>query len=209
MGFLDPNWRPDPSGRRIVAIRSARRGAAASALIFAPLEVLAVAVGLSTAQVDAHLDVNTGLTVLLAFVVTAFSFPALALLGAGLTSAALGTRSSAISAGVAIGVGVPVAAVTSVVIGAFVAVSFASGVGAGTAAAGVVIRTGVSAASRIWPFVVIGAAGWVLVVRRFAGPLVVVGLDASLPSVDGEDRPPAGGPADVVNPPGRGPRHPD
>jgi hypothetical protein len=209
MGFLDPNWRPDPSGRRIVAIRSARRGAAASALIFGPLEVLAIAVGLSTAQVDAHLDVDTGLTLVLALVVTAFSFPALALLGAGLTSAALGTRSSAISAGVALGVGVPVAAVTSAVIGAFVVVSFAGGAGEGTAAAGVVIRTGVNAASRIWPFIVVGAATWVLVVRRFAGPLAVVEQDVDQPVIEDEDRPQAGSPADVVNPPERGPRHPD
>ena len=178
MGFLDPNWRPDPSGRRIVAIRSARRGAAASALIFGPLEVLAIAVGLSTVQVDTRFGALLGL------IAAAFSFPGLALLGAGLTSAALGTRSSAVSAGVAIGVGVPVAAVTSLVIGAFIAISFASGAGAGPAAAGVVIRTGVAAAGRIWPFVVLGAAGWVLVVRRLAGPLLVVGLEADPPGAE-------------------------
>jgi hypothetical protein len=187
MGPNDPNWRPDPTGSRLIAIRSARRGATASALIFGPLEVLAIAVGLSSVQVDAHLDVNTGLSLLLGFVIAAFSLPGLALLGAGLTSAALGTRSTAISAGVAIGVGVPVAAVTSVVIGAFVAISFASGAGAGTAAAGVVIRTGVSAAGRIWPFIVFGAAAWVLVVRRFAGPLVVVESDAGRPGIGRED----------------------
>jgi hypothetical protein len=190
MGPLDPNWRPDPTGKRLVAIRSARRGAAASALIFGPLEILAIAVGLSSAQADARLDANTGLTLLLGFIVTAFSMPGLALLGAGLTSAALGNRSSAISAGVAIGVGVPVAAVTSLVIGAFVAVSFASGAGAGTAAAGVVIRTGVSSASRIWPFILLGAAAWVLIVRRFAGPLIVVEPDAGRPEgIEREDRP--------------------
>src|SRR4051794_37019422 len=144
MGFLGPDWRPDPSGRRIIAIRSARRGAVASAVIFGPLEILAIAVGLSTVDVDTRLAPGVGL------LVATFSLPGLALLGAGLTSAALGTRSSAISAGVAIAVGVPVAAVTSVVIGAFVAVGFASGAGAGTEAAGDVIRAGVSAAGRIW-----------------------------------------------------------
>jgi hypothetical protein len=185
MGPLDPNWRPDPTGKRLVAIRSARRGAAASALVFGPLEILAIVVGLtSVAQVE------TPFAALLGFIVTAFSMPGLALLGAGLTSAALGNRSTAISAGVAIGVGVPVAAVTSLVIGAFVAVSFASGAGAGTAAAGVVIRTGVSAAGRIWPFIAVGAAAWVVIVRRFAGPLTVIEADAARPDgIEREDRP--------------------
>ena len=53
--------------------------------------------------------------------VTGFlSLPALALLGAALTSAALGSRSSAAAAGLAIGVGAPVAAVTTAMIAAFV-----------------------------------------------------------------------------------------
>ena len=58
-----------------------------------------------------------------------FSLPALALLGAGLTSAALGTPPTAASAGLAMGVGVPVAAVTSAMIGAFVLAGLAGDVG--------------------------------------------------------------------------------
>ena len=54
-----------------------------------------------------------------------FSLPASRLLGAGLTSAALGTPPTAASAGLAMGVGVPVAAVTSAMIGAFILVGLA------------------------------------------------------------------------------------
>ena len=39
MGPWDPNWRPDPTGRRLEAIRAARRGALAAAVIFGALEV--------------------------------------------------------------------------------------------------------------------------------------------------------------------------
>ena len=39
MGPWDPNWRPDPTGRRLEAIRVARRGALAAAVIFGTLEV--------------------------------------------------------------------------------------------------------------------------------------------------------------------------
>ena len=39
MGPWDPNWRPDPTGHRLVAIRAARRGAIVAAVIFGALEV--------------------------------------------------------------------------------------------------------------------------------------------------------------------------
>ena len=47
MGPWDPNWRPDPTGRRLVAIRAARRGALAAAVIFGSLEVVATTVALA------------------------------------------------------------------------------------------------------------------------------------------------------------------
>ena len=46
MGPWDPNWRPDPTGRRLVAIRAARRGALAAAVIFGALEVVATIVAI-------------------------------------------------------------------------------------------------------------------------------------------------------------------
>ena len=104
---------------------------------------------------------------LLAGVVLAlFSLPALALLGAGLTSAALGSRSSAASAGLAMGVGIPVAAVTSAMIGAFALVSAVPGAGNGADVAGVLLRAGVTAAVRISPLIALASALWVLLVRR-------------------------------------------
>ncbi len=56
MGPWDPNWRPDPTGRRLEAIRAARRGALAAAVIFGPLEVLATVVAprsIRAAAIDA------------------------------------------------------------------------------------------------------------------------------------------------------------
>ena len=46
MGPWDPNWRPDPTGRRLEAIRAARRGALAAAVIFGSLEVVATVVSM-------------------------------------------------------------------------------------------------------------------------------------------------------------------
>jgi len=40
---------------------------------------------------------------------------------------------------------------------------------------------------RIWPLIVLGATGWVLVVRRFAGPLIVVEADAGTRGIERED----------------------
>ena len=61
------------------------------------------------------------------FAVAALSLPGLALLGAGLTPAALGSRTSAASAGLAMGVGVPVAAVASAMIAIWIVAAFAIG----------------------------------------------------------------------------------
>jgi hypothetical protein len=160
VGPWDPNWRPDPTGRRLVAIRASRRGALAAALIFGALEVVATDLALPAATGKPEWSIGAGLLVAL------FSLPALALLGAGLTSAALGSRSSAASAGLAMGVGVPVAAVTSAMIAVFVLVNAVSGAGDGTDAAGFLLRTGVTAAVRISPLIGLASVGWVLLVRR-------------------------------------------
>ena len=107
-----------------------------------------------------------------------FSLPALALLGAGLTSAALGTPPTAASAGLAMGVGVPVAAVTSAMIGAFVLSAWAArrhGQMDGADVAGVLLRIGVTAAVQISPLIAIASVVWVLLVRRLGRPVTTTG----------------------------------
>ena len=172
MGPWDPNWRPDPTGRRLVAIRAARRGALAAAVIFGTLEVVATIVAL---PID---TTRSGPTPLVGLMLALFSLPALALLGAGLTSAALGTPPTAASAGLAMGVGVPVAAVSSAMIGAFVLVGLggaASGQMDGADVAGVLLRAGVTAAVHISPLIAIASVVWVLLVRRLARPETTTG----------------------------------
>ena len=167
MGPWDPNWRPDPTGRRLVAIRAARRGALAAGVIFGSLEVVATVVSTPVDSARSAESLTLGLMYAL------FSLPALALLGAGLTSAALGTPPTAASAGLAMAVGVPVAAVTSAMIGAFVLAGLAgtsAGQIDGAEVAGVLLRTGVTAAVRISPLIAIGSVVWVLLVRRLGRP---------------------------------------
>ncbi len=159
MGPWDPNWRPDPTGRRLIAIRVARRGALASALMFGALVVVAT-------LVSHPLPARAGADLAVGVVLALFSLPALALLGAGLTAAALGSRPSAASAGLAMGVGVPVAAVTSTMIGVFLLVGIVPGVGDGMSAAGMVLRSGVKAATAISPLIALASLAWVVLVRR-------------------------------------------
>lgn len=163
MGPWDPNWRPDPTGRRLAGMRAARRGALASAVIFGFLVVIAAAVAPPLTPALPQMDVLAGAMIAL------FSLPGLALLGAGLTSAALGSRPSAASAGLAIGIGSPVAAVTSAMIGAFILVGLVDGAGRGGDAAGTLLRAGVTAAVRISPLIALGSIAWVALVRR-VGP---------------------------------------
>ena len=177
MGPWDPNWRPDPTGHRLVAIRAARRGAIVAAVIFGALEVLAAIVAIPADSLLAPISLLIGLTVALV------SLPAIALLGAGLTSAALGTPSSAASAGLAMGVGVPVAAVTSAMIGAFILAGVMGSSNGGTASgqadgadlAAVILRVGVTAAVRIAPLIALASVGWVLLVRRAGRPEPMTG----------------------------------
>src|SRR5436190_12668264 len=161
LGPWDPNWRPDPTGRRLAGMRAARRGALAAAAIFGSLVVVAAVIAPPLTSNVPQLELPGGAMVAL------FSLPGLALLGAGLTSAALGSRLSAASAGLAIGIGSPVAAVTSAMIGAFIIVGIFSGASRGGDAAGTLLRAGVTAAVRISPLIAIGSAGWVMLVRRF------------------------------------------
>ena len=161
MSAWDPNWRPDPTGQRIVAIRDARRGALTAAVIFGILVFVA-------AEIAPPVATDTGIDSNACIFITLIGLPGLALLGAGLTSAALGPRWTAVSAGVAMGVGVPVAAVTSAMIGAFMLVAFGIGADDGVAVAGTFLKAGVTAAVRISPLIALGSIGWVLLVRRLA-----------------------------------------
>ncbi len=167
MGPWDPNWRPDPSGRRLLVIRAARWGALASAIIFGALVVVATVV---TPLASAF----RGAELVDGIVIALFSLPGLALLGAGLTPAALGTRTSAAGAGLAVGVGVPVAAVTSAMIGAFFVVELAGDPGQGSKAAGDILRAGVTAAVRIAPLIAVGSVAWVVFVRRLGRAALAV-----------------------------------
>ncbi len=144
-----PNWRPDETGRRLTMIRAARRGALLAAIVYLPLGALA--------PMDDKVPRD------IAMIVVALGLPGVALLGAGLAPTTIGSRIDAVVAGVAFGLGGPVAAVTSLVIGAFV---FGALLGADLA--GPVLRAGESAAVAIAPLVAVGAAVWVVTVRRFA-----------------------------------------
>ena len=170
MGPWDPNWRPDPTGRRLVAIRAARRGALLAAVIFGGLVLVAALVAPPLASSTPGVDLAAGV------VITVASLPALALLGAGLTAAALGSRSSAASAGLAMAVGAPVAAVTSAMICTFVLTALATALAPihldALETAGRVLRGGVSAAVRIAPLIALGSVGWVVLLRRRLGPRI-------------------------------------
>ena len=95
------------------------------------------------------------------------SLPGLALLGAGLTPAARGSRGSAASAGLAMGVGVPVAAVASGMIAIYLLVAFARDLDLAGRAAGLVLRDGVTAAVWIAPLIALASLVWVVLVRRY------------------------------------------
>ncbi len=143
-----PQWRPDPTGRRLAAIRTARRGALLAAVAYVPLAAAAIA----TSQLPHEV----------ALLFLAVGSPGVALLGAGLAPAALGSKVDAVAVGFAFALGCPVAAVTSIVIGALVLGAFVPG---GSDMAGSILRAGVSAALGIAPLVGLVAAGWVVAIR--------------------------------------------
>jgi hypothetical protein len=143
-----PAWRPDPTGKRLAAIRVARRGAVLAGIVYLPIGVAAL--------VPASLSREVALTALVV------GLPGVALLGAGLAPATLGSRVDAVVVGIAFAIGAPVAAVTSIVIGAFLLDVSVDGF---TDLAGPILRGGVSLALGVAPIVGLGAAGWVCLVR--------------------------------------------
>jgi hypothetical protein len=159
VGPLDPNWRPDTTGRRLATIRVARRGALLAATVFAPIGLLATSF-LPTVE-------PTGAPVGAVGIAALAGLAGVALLGAGLAPAALGSRIDAVAVGVALAIGVPVAAVTSALIGTFMSGSLLGGFDEGAALAGQMLRAGVTDATRTAPLVIAAATVWVLVVRRW------------------------------------------
>ncbi len=162
MGLLDPNWRPDATGRRLATIRIARRGAFLAATLFAPIGLLATSF-IPTVE-------PAGTPVGAVAIAGLAGLAGVALLGAGLAPAALGSRVDAVAVGVALAIGVPVAAVTSALIGSFMSGSLLGGFDEGAALAGRMLRAGVTDATRTAPLVMLAATVWVLVVRRWGIP---------------------------------------
>jgi hypothetical protein len=155
-----PNWRPDPTGNRIVAIRSSRRGAFWAGLLLWPLALLAT---LTTPNVPAGFEWRH------VVLIATLTWPGLALLGAGLAPAAVGSRVDAVAAGIALGIGAPIAAITSIVIGvAILAAVLTTGPAAGEAV-GTTIRLGVLGALRFAPLVVLAVVMWLVAVRKLQG----------------------------------------
>lgn len=139
-------------------IRMARRGALLAAVLFAPIGAVGMAIlpaidPLGT-PIASSLAALAGLT-------------GVALLGAGLAPAAVGSRIDGLVVGVALGIGVPVAAVTSALIGTFMAGSMLHGFDEGARLAGHVLRGGVGGAVRLAPLIALASALWVVAVRRW------------------------------------------
>jgi hypothetical protein len=151
-----PNWRPDPTGRRLASIRTARRGALLAAILLGGVTAVAAIVA---PEAD-------GAPLITPLIITMAAIPALALLGAGLAPAATGSRVDAAVAGVAFAIGAPVAAALSSAIAVFIYFGMNPDVtGLTGEAVGDVIRVGVSAAMRVAPMLAVTAALWVLAIR--------------------------------------------
>lgn len=147
-----PGWRPDPSGGRLAAIRTARRG-----MVVALAAYVVVAAGVL---------LESGPDATLLALGLAIGIPAVMLLGAGLAATACGERIDAVAAAVAFGIGMPVAAVTSLVIAGWVLDGFATG---SSDLAGTILRRSVTEAVGAAPFVAAGAGLWVVILRRLSG----------------------------------------
>jgi hypothetical protein len=136
----------------------ARRGALLAAVLFAPVG----AVGMALLPAIDPLG-----TPMASSVAGLAGLAGVGLLGAGLAPAAVGSRIDGLAVGVALGIGVPVAAVTSALIGTFLAGSALHGFDEGGRLAGQVLRSGVSGAVRLSPLIALASAIWVMVVRRW------------------------------------------
>jgi hypothetical protein len=164
-----PSWRPDPSGSRLASIRIAKRGAVLASIGYIAVGAAIVLLGTAPRTLTAA--------------ALAVGLPGVALLGAGLAPAAIGSAVDGLVVGVAMAIGAPVAAVTSLVIGAFIIDAAAS-----SDFSGLILRASMSAAIGAAPLVAIVSALWVLGIRRLHR--------APVPLDGPSDRPPTDGPTD-------------
>jgi hypothetical protein len=158
-----PDWRPDPTGGRLLTIRVARRGAYLAAAIYLPIGIIAASL-VATPLVGLPSTWSAPIAALALL----SGLPGIALLGAGLAPAALGSRIDAVAVAVALAVGAPVAATASFVISGWIIDSW---VGGSSDFAAPFLRAGVSAAVQVAPLVALGATAWVVLLRRFSSPL--------------------------------------
>lgn len=144
----------------------ARRGGLLAAVLFAPVG----AVGMAFAPaIDPLLSPPASVLAGVA------GLAGVGLLGAGLAPAAVGSRIDGFVVGFALGIGVPVAAVTSAIIGAFLAGSAIHGLDEGGRLAGQVLRGGVGGAVQLSPLIALASAAWVVVVRRWSAGSATAG----------------------------------
>jgi len=136
-----------------------------------PVTVLCTALAVIGKSVDAVTPVTTlptSLTTPITMMAVVSGIAGVALLGAGLAPAALGSKVDALVVGIALAIGAPVAATASFVIWGWVIDSWLS---EQADIAAPLLRAGVTAAMHVAPLVAIGAAVWVILVRRISPPL--------------------------------------
>ena len=158
-----PNWRPDPTGGRLLTIRVARRGAYLAAGIYLPIAIVA-----AIRATHPLTGLPTSFTTPIAMIAVLSGVAGVALLGAGLAPSALGSKIDAVVVGIAIAIGAPVAATASFVIWGWVIDSW---MGESADYAAPFLRAGVLAAIQVAPLVAAGAAAWVVILRRISPPL--------------------------------------
>jgi len=147
-----------------MTIRVARRGAYLAAGIYLPIAIVAAAP--ASNPLAALLP---GFTTAIAAIAVVSGLAGVALLGAGLAPAALGSRIDAVVVGIALAIGAPVAAMASFVIWGWVIDSW---LGEQADLAAPLLRAGVSAAMQVAPLVALGATAWVTILRRISPPLL-------------------------------------
>jgi hypothetical protein len=146
-----PSWRPAKDDSRLRRILLARRGAAMAGLLWIPVALAATW--------------QSGLRPELLVLIVVMGSAGVALLGAGLAPAAVGSLVDAAVVGVAMAIGAPVAAVTSMVIAGFIVDAALERV---DDLPGTILRRGMLAAIAVAPLVALAVVGWLVSVRRYA-----------------------------------------
>jgi hypothetical protein len=151
-----PQWRPARDDSRLRRILLARRGAALAGLLWIPVALAATwSSGLPPEFVMLNVVVGSA---------------GVALLGAGLAPAAVGSMVDAVVVGIALAIGAPVAAVTSMVIAGAIVDAALTDV---DDLPGTILRRGILSAIAVAPLVVLAVGGWLWSVRRYGRRLRV------------------------------------